>query len=160
MTDQPEAAPQPPTADESIAESTRLHRWQSLRGITLPMWLGFFGLLASVLSLLLLTPPQLSMVSDALVILLVLLPMTLCLMPVYILLMIAAFGMGAANKASARQLRRLHRLTHNITDRTVQITTEIDRRALEARVKLAPAEAFMDNTFKQADETEGKKHDG
>ncbi|MEO1443256.1 MAG: hypothetical protein AAFV33_22835, partial [Chloroflexota bacterium] len=67
MTDQPDTAPQPLTADESVAQSTQRHRWQSIRGITVPMWLVFIGLFASALSMLLLSPPQVSMVSDVLV---------------------------------------------------------------------------------------------
>jgi hypothetical protein len=145
-----------PTQDESVQLSTRRHRRQTLRGIILPVGLAFVILLMIAGLMFSMTASQISMVSDVMVTLFVLVPMTLCLLPVYILLIIAAFGMGAANKASARQLRRLHRLSYNIAEKTIQITGTVDKRTLEARVKLAGAEAFMDKAFK----AEGDDNDG
>ncbi len=156
-----------PTQNTPLA-SIRAHRRQTARGITLPLVSGLIVLTAAVAASVGVLVwagrfGQLSIVKDVLVVLCLLLPMAVCLLPVYLLFMIAAFGTGALHKASARQLRRVNRLSQTITDKTVQVTEVVNKRTLEARVQLAGAEAFMERAFnpRQSDvEQQEQEHDG
>lgn len=133
-------------------ESERLHRREVFRQIVLPLVAGALVLVALVAGTVVLLytlegTVQLRAVADLLTILFILLPLVLFFLPAYIILMIAAFGTGALHKFSARRLRQLNRLTRNVTDQTITITDAVDRRVLNARVRLAGVEHFMENAF-------------
>jgi hypothetical protein len=149
MTTSETETPLPPLASE------RIHRRQVRRQIVLPLLGGF--LLLVLLMVAVLVPPLLpqpihvATLSNLLLILFMLLPTFFCLFGFYIILLYAVMGLGIFNRASARQLRRLNRLTETVTDQTVKVTTAVDKQALEARVKLAGVEAAIDRALQPAD---------
>ena len=132
-------------------ESERIHRRQSFRQITLPLIGGFLFLALAlglpVAFLMLPNTAEVATLSNLMVILFMLLPNFLCLMGFYLLLAYLIFGLGTFNKFSARRLRQLNRLSVNISERTTNITTTIDRRTLDARVRIAGIESAMDRAF-------------
>ena len=145
--------------------SERQHRRETFRQVVLPVVLGFAGLLTAIglaawLVAVQPAPGQLSLVADMLLIVFVLLPMVICLLPLYILLMVAAFGTGALHNASARQLRRLNRLTQTVSDRTIQVTERANRQTLALRVRLAGAEALMEGAFSENPTTNNANSNG
>lgn len=152
----------PPSQPQPLP-SERIHRRETLWQIILPVAGGtvLFALLFAAVFLipqLLPYPEQVSMVADVLVILFMLTPVLICLVPVYLLFMIMAFGMGAFNQGTANQLRRLHRLSQTITDQTITATNQVNQQAANLRVKLAGVEDRMEQTFR-VDESE-KPDDG
>lgn len=145
------------TEVEQPLESIRVHRREVRRGITLPLVGGFVVFVAAIaVSVWVLylsgRAGQLAMVANVFTTLFILLPMAVCLLPVYLLFMVAAFGTGALHGWSAKHLRRLNRLSRTITDKTIQVTELVDKRTLEARVKVAGAEALMEQAFEANEE--------
>lgn len=151
----------PPSQPQPLP-SERIHRRETLWQIVLPVAGGtvLFALLFAAVFLipqLLPYPEQVSMVADVLVILFMLTPVLICLLPVYLLFVIMASGMGAFHKGTAQQLRRLHLLSQTITDKTITTTELVNQQTANLRVKLAGVEQRMEQTFR-VDESE-KPHD-
>jgi hypothetical protein len=136
-------------------ESERIHRRQVFRQITLPLvGVGLFLVLAIAAPITLFMLPDTAKVatlSNIMVILFLLLPNVLCLLGLYLLLAYAIAGVGIFNRASARRLRQLNRLSVNVSERTTTITENIDRRTLDARVRIAEIESVMERAFQPAE---------
>lgn len=141
-------------------ETEKIHRRQTRLQIGLPLYGAGFLILLLVAGTVAVSiwrpqPGQISMVADILTTVCMLLPLALCMLPVYLLLMVAAFGMGSVNESSARQLRRVNALSRTITEKTITATHAIDQRTLETRARLAGVEKAMDSAFnKKIDEDE------
>lgn len=135
-------------------ESERIHRRQVFRQITLPLvGLGVFlslAVLAPVTLLMLPDTAKVATLSNLMVIIFLLVPNVVCLFGLYILLAVAVGGVGTFNRFSARNLRRLNRLSATVSDRTATVTTSIDRRTLDARVRIAGIENAMERAFQPA----------
>lgn len=152
---------QPPAPLESIAT----HQRETLRQIVLPVGSGIviFGLLLGAIFLtptLLPFPNQVAMVANILAVLCMIIPMFLCLLPVYLLMMVLAFGTGAFHNTSANQLRRLNRLSRTVTDKTISATETINKQTVNLRVRLAGIETTMDDAFKPDDKTTPTNNNG
>ncbi len=131
-------------------DAQRQHRRQVFRGIQVPLFLLAAGLVLAVVLVAWITqlrPDQMGAVADFMLIFCVLLPTVICLLPAYILFMVAAFGIGSVHNSSARQLNRLNNLTYNITERTIDVTEAVDKRVADWRVRTAGAETLMNEAF-------------
>lgn len=138
-------------------EAERTHRWQTRLQIALPLYAVAFGVLllaGGVIGISLWRPQsgQISMVADVMVTVCMLLPLVVCMLPVYLLFMVAAFGMGTLNQMSAHQLRRLNDLSRTVTEKTITATQAADEQVLNARVRLAGLEKAMDDAFDKVSE--------
>ncbi len=140
------------TSQHPKLESETRHNRQVFREIVLPIGLGFVVMVAIMAAVLipplLPTPVHVATLSSILMTLCLLLPSFLCLMGFYLLLVYMIFGMNTFNRASARQMRRLNRLSQTITDGTVKATDTVNRRTADARVKIAGIEAAMDGALR------------
>ncbi|MEO0564673.1 MAG: hypothetical protein AAF125_21390, partial [Chloroflexota bacterium] len=147
--------------EQAPLESEGVHDRQVLWQIVLPIGGGLVFLLSLVGAVTGLTlmnsSAQLQTLSTLMVILFLLLPNFICLMGLYLLVAYLALGMGTFNRVSARQLRRLHRLSETITEGTVSVTENINQRAANARVGIAGVEAAMENAFTPGPATESKE---
>jgi hypothetical protein len=141
-------------------QAQALHRRDVFYKVDVPLYLGGLALIALIVLVAMFTnlaPAEMGMVADFMAIFFLLLPMVLCLLPVYVIFMIVAFGAGALNNFTGRQFNRLNRLTYNIAEKTVNVTAAIDKRALDARVKVAGAESLMEHAFDKDNHTVEKE---
>lgn len=142
-------APETPTPLASIGT----HRRQTFFQIVLPVGGGivvFALIITAILTLpfLLREPEQVAAVANVLAILFLILPMIICLLPIYLLMMVLAFGAGTLHNASAKQLRRAQRFSKTVTDKTIDVTETVNTQTINLRVKIAGAEAAMDKSFR------------
>jgi hypothetical protein len=136
--DEKEARMQPPVEPQTTAARTR-HRLETRSQILLPM-LGGGLLLVGLLVAALLLPlrSQVSLVADLLLTIFVLCPMVLCLFPVYIVLMVLAFGMNKLHDAGARQLERAEKLSHSVATKTITAADSLSRKSIIINSAFAP----------------------
>jgi hypothetical protein len=105
---------------------TRVHRKETWLHIILPVAGGgaiTVGLV--ILTLLLPLHAQVSLVAN-LLLLLVLCPLATCLFPLYIVMMVIAFGMNRVHDGAARPLRRVGDLSRDLADRTISLSESIN----------------------------------
>jgi len=148
MTVQNEQPALTPPRDPEVGR--RLHRRQVRREILWPMFgVGALFVVAVVLVALAtrLEAAQIGAVADVMVTLLVLLPMVICMLPLYILLMLAVFGMSSLHAGSERQLNRFNDLVYNVSARTMRFTGTVNQRVAKERLRVAGTEGLMNQAF-------------
>lgn len=160
MTDTPNDKP------ESLAQSRRQHRRESFRQIWLPVYGGLVLLMVLVGGVLFLPrmveePMRLATLSNIMVMLVFLLPQIICLFALYLLLVVFVVGIDGFHRASTNQLQRLHHFSRTVTDKTIDVTENINKQTVDLRVKLAGFEQTMNTAFDtdQPTSSEEKKDD-
>jgi hypothetical protein len=133
------------TPNHQPVDSQTLHRRELFRQIILPL-LGGAAFVALLLVITLLLPRrlQVSLISDFMLTCLGLCPAVICLFPLYVAMMVMAFGMNKVNDALARPLRRLENGSSALASRVGQVTDTINQKAVDLSVKIAPIEKVLD----------------
>lgn len=67
-----------------------------------------------------------------------LIPMTLCLMPLYVVVMLGIWGMNRLHGSTERPLRRLENLAANLAERIDKFSNAINQRTIGFNSRLAP----------------------
>lgn len=152
------ANPSPDTPEKSVIASRQQHDRAVFRQVVLPL-VGAFVLMVAVISAAFLVPlalgrpVEVQTVSGIMLILFILLPQILCFLVFYLLLVSVVFGLDVFTNSSARQLRKLHRLSRGITDTTIRLTENVNQRTANLRVSIAGLEHTMEKAFKVEDES-------
>lgn len=133
---------------DPLSLSEQQHRRDVFRGIVLPMLVGV-GVLVVVIAPVILLPNanQVGIVADVLMIVFVFFPVFVCLFPMYLLLLVLAFGIGHANYSTGRFLRRVNRLTSTANKRVATVSAQVDQVVLQARSSIAWVEDRLSRTF-------------
>ncbi|MBC8099055.1 MAG: hypothetical protein H7Y11_06405 [Armatimonadetes bacterium] len=103
----------------------------------LPALLALLLIAGLVGSTIFLTPRGFDSVANFMVTCLCLLPLTLCLFPLYLGVMLAVYGMARLNHSLASQLNRVDALEAALHTRIVNTTATLNRRATQIGVSLA-----------------------
>jgi hypothetical protein len=123
------------------------HRRETWLHILLP-FLGGILLVAVLLIMALLLPQraQVSLVADWMLTIFVLCPLALCLLPIYLLMMVAAFGMNKVHDKAASPLKRLEILSRTLAEKTISASESLSR----ASISLGTRFAFLDHIWEKS----------
>lgn len=146
---------------ESLEQSKRQHRRDVMRQIWLPVYGGLVVLLAVMVGVLLLPrmvsePVHIATLSNIMVTLFFLLPQVICLLALYVIVVVLAFGLHGFHGASQSQLQRLHHFSRTVTDKTIEVTDNINEQTTKLRVKIAAYEGAMDTTFQSTESSQSE----
>ncbi|GAB4508643.1 MAG: hypothetical protein OHK0046_01660 [Anaerolineae bacterium] len=124
------------------AERSRLSLWV----VALPVVLVGFILVALVLIVFVpRSSPQISIIADFVLICFTLFPLVICVSPLFLLIMAAAFGVGSLLNTTEKLLIRLKGLTQSVLTRTENVSANLNRRS----IGLAASLAFLDRIFEK-----------
>ncbi len=147
----PQSIPSAEPAQLEQADATYQHRRETWLYIALPMLVGalvWIGLLS--LALLLPLRAQVSLVADFMSIILCLCPAAICIFPIYVLMMVIAFGMNKVHDGTERPLKRIESMSHTLADKTNQTADSINRKSIAVASKFA----LLDKVWDLFDQTE------
>jgi len=128
-------------------ESQKLHR----RAVRLEILLPFVGGLLLIIVLVVIaavagkTPT--SGVANTMLTVLILCPMALCLLPIYLLLVVAVFGMSRVYNLIAKPLRQLQELSLKLRDRTYSLSDQAARTSINLNARFAPLDKLIFSVF-------------
>jgi hypothetical protein len=128
-------------------ESKKLHR----RAVRLEILLPFVGGLLLIIVLVVIaavagkTPT--SGVANTMLTVLILCPMALCLLPIYLVLVVAVFGMNRVYDMLAKPLRQLQELSLKLRDRTYSLSDRAARTSINLNARFAPLDKLIFSVF-------------
>lgn len=134
----PEVAPLP------VAEVKERHRQEVRRWVILPVIGGLILLGVLLLSTLFLTPRGLGTVANFLLSCFCLLPLVICVFPLYLGLMAAIYGMSWLTDFSLKRLEQVRELTVSLEQSTVETTDRLSRQAINISASLAHLDPILD----------------
>ncbi|MDX2160795.1 MAG: hypothetical protein SF162_05670 [bacterium] len=148
----------PPTAVPTEKAQVRAIRAAARRAIWLPFGLGLLAIL--LLSLATLTFPdvrQIDLVANFLLVF-VLCPAILCLFPVYLLFVLAVYGMGRLNQGVSKPLMRVERLTASADERVTGISARLAKASITFNARLAYIDRAVFSIFDERPENRETTH--
>lgn len=120
------------------------HRDDTRRYILLPMLGGGLLIIAGLVAVALLPQRlQVSQVSDLLLTLFVLCPLVLCLLPIYLGLVAAVFGLNKVHGMASAPLTMLERLTSGLAESTLRAANSLAQRGISLSTRLAYLERLL-----------------
>lgn len=129
------------------SSSQQVHRRAVRREILLP----FAGGLILIVVLVVIAASQgatpTSGVANTMLTLLILCPLAICLLPVYLLLVLAVFGMNRAHNGVAKPLRALENTTISLKERTYSISDRMARTSINLNARFAPLDRLIFSYF-------------
>ena len=132
----------------SLSASEQQHRREVFRRILLPVLIGlavFVVVIAPVFFLP--NANQVGIVADVLMVVFMFFPIFICLVPLYLVLLVLAFGIGHSNYPTGRFLRRINRWTGTANQRVSVFYSKVDRVVVHARSSVAVVEDRLNQTF-------------
>jgi hypothetical protein len=127
--------------------SLRKHRRAVRREILLPFAGGILLIVVLVMIAALQGETPTSGVSTTLLTVLILCPLALCLLPVYLLLVMAVVGMNRAHDGVARPLRRLENWTLALRERATSASDRLARESINWSARFAPLDKLLFSFF-------------
>jgi len=100
---------------------------------------------------------QVSLIADLLS-LLVLCPLATCLFPIYVLMMVVAFGMNRVHDGAARPLRRMSDLSRGLADRTISLSEAASQVSIRLIASVAALDKLWD-VFDRPKDVDEERHD-
>lgn len=144
------------TPPVSYPDPIKQHRRQFRRGILLPLVLGILLLVAAAsVTVLGLRSGSVSLVADWMFACLCLLPLLIVLFPVYLVMVLAAFTLGRADRFTARQVRRVRGSTESLAARTRHAGEALSQRSISFAARFAALDKIF-NVFNQPPTSEVK----
>ncbi len=133
------------TTDSS--DSRHMHRRALRREILLPFAGGVILIVVLVIVAAVEGATPTSGVANTMLTVLILCPMALCLLPVYLLLVLAVVGMNRAHDAIAKPLRQLEALTLTLRDRTHSLSDRAAQVTINLNARFAPLDKLLFSLF-------------
>jgi len=132
----------PETNDGPQQRGTTLHRRGTRRQIWLPFGLGVALVLLAFLIVALPSDPiwrvRAQAIGDFLYTLLCSLPLLICLLPLYLLVMLGIYGMNRLHNSTERPLRRVENLAEGLAKRIEGVTTSVNNQTTKWSTRIAP----------------------
>ncbi len=123
-------------------EFSRRRLWM----IALPVLLAFIIIMAFVVGVVVpRSSPQISILADLILICFTLLPVVICLSPLYLILMAGAFGMNSVIDKTEKLLVRGKTASQTARNRTITAADQLNRRSIGIGTRLA----FLDRIFEE-----------
>lgn len=144
------------TSPKTRPDPIREHRRRVRRSIVLPFILGIILFaLGLAVTLIPLSRQDVSIVSDLVLSCLCLFPLVICLFPLYMVMVLAVYGMARTDKAVTTQLRRVRTASETLAARVDSTTDTINQKTVDVSVRLAPLNAIF-GIFERPDTQNGK----
>lgn len=125
--------------------SEQQHRQETRWQIVLPLVLGFVLIVAAtVIVILFRQAAQVSLVADTMLIVFMLCPLTICLLPLTLGLIIGAIAMNKVHDQARKPLRRLQLVSRQVADRTHQTTDTINQKTINASARMGGVYRLLD----------------
>jgi len=128
-------------------ESQRNHRRAVRLEIILPFAIGLVLIIVLVVIAALAGKTPNSGIANTLLTVLLLCPMAICLLPIYLLLVLAVVGMNRAHEAIAKPLRQLQALSLQLRDRTYSISDRAARTSINFNARFALVDKLIFSAF-------------
>lgn len=142
-----------------------LHRRETNRQIYLPFLLGLALLVGIFLMLAIPSDPvwrdRARAMGDFLYTLLCIIPILLCLLPLYVMVLLGIFGMRKLHSGTERPLRKLENLTESLAGRIETATAYVNKHTISLSSKFEPLETLFKifTSPEQADSLNTKKEE-
>ena len=127
--------------------SQKLHRRAVRREILLPFVAGLILIIVLVVIAAVAGKTPASGVANTMLTVLILFPMALCLLPIYLLLVVAVVGMDRAYEAVAKPLRQLQDLSLKLRDRTYSLSDRAARTSINFNSRFALLDKLIFSVF-------------
>ncbi len=128
-------------------ESQKLHRSAVRRTILLP----FAGGIVLIILLMVVAgaagATPVSGIANTMLTVLMLCPLAVCVLPVYLLLVLAVFGMNRVHEGVARPLRALEAQSLALRQRTYSIADRAARASINLNARFAPLDKVLFSAF-------------
>jgi hypothetical protein len=121
-----------------------LHRQEVRRWVFFPVIGGLILIVVLVLSTIFLTPRGLGTVANFLLSCFCLLPLVLCVFPLYMILMAAIYGMSWLTDFSLQRLEQVRELTVSLEKSAADTTDRLNRQAIDVSASLARLNPILD----------------
>ncbi len=128
-------------------ESQKLHRRAVRREILLPFAGGLLLIILLVVIAAIAGKTPASGVANTMLTVLILFPMALCLLPIYVILLVAIFGLNRAYDLIAKPLRQLQDLSLQLRDRTYSLSDRAARTSINLNARFAPLDKLIFSVF-------------
>jgi len=128
-------------------ESKKIHRSAVRREILLPFAGGLVLITLLVVIAAVAGKTPTSGVANTLLTVLILLPMALCLFPVYVVLVVAMVGMNRAYDLIAKPVRQLQDLSLKLRDRTYSLADRAARTSINLNARFALLDKLVFSVF-------------
>ncbi len=132
---------------DSRQDSAKAHRRAVRREIVLPFIGGLILIVVLVLIAAIAGQTTTAGVSTTLLTVLILIPMAICLFPVYIVLVLAIYGMSRAHDGIAKPLRQLENLSLQLRERTASVSERAAQMTISVNARLAPLDKLVFSLF-------------
>jgi predicted PurR-regulated permease PerM len=133
--------------DDSKVRQKAIKR-AAFRTIWLPFIVGFvFVVVLVVVAATLPDARQTSLLANFLLTILILCPMALCMLPIYLVVVAAIYGMTSANKHAAKPLIVLERTTAKVAARTHDIGVKVAKASITFNVKMTSVDRAVFSIF-------------
>lgn len=146
----------PETATIPQQRGTIMHRRETRRQIWLPFGLGVALVILAFLIVALPADPvwrvRAQAIADFLYTLLCSLPLLLCLVPLYLVIMLGIYGMNRLHDSTERPLRRVENLAEGLANRIEVVAATINKQTINWSARIAP----LMRLFSTFDQTEGR----
>ena len=112
------------------------HRHETRLQLLLPMFLVGLLLLGCV-AIVLAFPRrlQVGIVADIMLIVLMLCPAVICMLPLALGMLVAAFGMNKVHDGLARPMRQVAELSNTLTERTAVVTDTVNQKTIDVSAR-------------------------
>ncbi len=127
-----------------LPEAQEHHRQEVRRWVIYPVAGGLILVVLLVLSTVFLTPRGLGTVANFLLSCFCLLPMVVCLFPLYMAVMSAIYGMNWLTNFSLKNLEKARELTVSLEQGASDATDRISRQAIDVSAALARLDPILD----------------
>ncbi len=128
-------------------DSAQAHRRATLRLIILPFIGGLVLIIALTVLVALAGRESIVAVSTLLLTVLILVPLAFCLLPIYLLLVVAVVGMNRAHDFIAKPLMQLEKLSESLRDRTYSVSDRAARTSINLNARFAPLDRLLFSAF-------------
>ncbi len=129
----------------SDVASEQQHRQETRWQILLPLLLGLFLIvICTILVILFRKADQVSLVADTMVVVFMLCPMTICLLPITLGLIVGAFAMNKVHDQTRKPLRRLQLLSRQMADQTQKTTDTINQKTINTSARMGALYRLLD----------------
>ncbi|QPC80690.1 hypothetical protein G4Y79_13310 [Phototrophicus methaneseepsis] len=141
--------PQNPTETRSERRESgpELHRRETRLGIWLPFFLTFLLVVALILLIALPSEPEwrtrVSFIADFMGSVLIFCPAIICAFAIYLVLVVAVWGMNRLHSGAASPLEKVENITANLANRVESATEKVNERVVDASTRMASLTYFM-----------------
>lgn len=138
-------------------DAAAVHAEETRREILVPFLIGVALVVVPVIiALLLPRNNQTGLIADFLLTVFILCPAVICLLPIYLLMVVSAWGVGRLHDGVARPLAQVETFSKSLNTRTESLSDSVARRVISFSARFAKWDSAIFSTF---DRPKEDRHD-